>query len=270
MPKLLRYVILFGGPVFVGAFNLAHPIVSSSVGVYQSVSPHVEWWIILHVLNLAGFALLGLAAYVLFLEERGVAATISRVALVIFIPFYIGFDALIGLGTGTLVQYASHLPPDQLPEARLAIESVWASSLGMVLATIGSIAWGISMLSAAIALTDQSRRRVVTVLAVLAFGLVGWGVSTSSAGTPLWWIALTVAGLAVFSVGRPRLPATFLVLAGMLFGTTHVVPIGPLGMACFAVGAAWLEWAVRRTYVPVEQREVQGAVAERDFGRSAS
>src|SRR6266851_1278298 len=228
MSKLFRYASLFGGPVFVGAINLAHPIVSSSAGVYQSVSPHVEWWIILHVLNLAGFALLGLAAYVLLQEEQGLAATISRVALAIFIPFYIGFDALIGLGTGTLVQYASHLPADQLPGARLAVEAVWTSGLGAILAAIGSSAWVISMLSAAIA----------------------------------------VAGLAVFSVSRPRLPVALLVLAGMLFGTRHVVPTGPLGMACFVVGVAWLEWVVRKTRVPVEHREVQGAFEERDLGRS--
>ncbi len=268
MSKLFRYASLFGGPVFVGAINLAHPIVSSSAGVYQSVSPHVEWWIILHVLNLAGFALLGLAAYVLLQEEQGLAATISRVALAIFIPFYIGFDALIGLGTGTLVQYASHLPADQLPGARLAVEAVWTSGLGAILAAIGSSAWVISMLSAAIALTEPGRRRGVTVLAVLAFGLVGWGIATSSVGTALWWIAFAVAGLAVFSVSRPRLPVALLVLAGMLFGTRHVVPTGPLGMACFVVGVAWLEWVVRKTRVPVEHREVQGAFAERDLGRS--
>ena len=133
MSKILRYVGLFGGPVLVGAINLAHPIVSSSAGVYQTVSPHVEWWIILHVLNLVGFALLALAAYVLLQREQGLAATISRVALAIFIPFYLGFDALIGVGTGTLVQYASHLPSDQLPAAKLAVEAVWASSLGTVL-----------------------------------------------------------------------------------------------------------------------------------------
>jgi hypothetical protein len=268
MSKLFRYVILFGGPVLVGAINLAHPNVLSSAGVYQSVSPHVQWWIILHLLNLAGFALLGLAAYVLIKEEQGLAATISRVALAIFIPFYIGFDALIGLGTGTLVQYASHLPSDQLPEAKLAVEAVWTSSLGAILAVIGSSAWVISMLSAAIALTEPGRRRGVMVLVILAFGLVGWGIATSSVGTTLWWIAFAIAGLAVFSVSRPHLPVALLVLAGMLFGTRHAVPTGPLGMACFVVGVAWLEWVVRKTRVPIEHGEVQGVVVERDFGRS--
>jgi hypothetical protein len=30
-----------------------------------------------------------------------------------------------------------------------------------------------------------------------------------------------------------------LALAGMLFGTTHVVPLGPLGMACLIMAVAW-------------------------------
>lgn len=184
MPKLLRYVLLFGGPLFVGAINLEHPIVSSG-GVYQTVAPHVTWWLILHVLNLVGFALAGLAAYLLLREERGLVATIGRIALAVFIPLYLGFDALIGLGTGTLVQYASQLPPDQLPEAKLAIEALWTSNRGTLLATLGSSAWGIGMFSTAIALTERSRRPVVIVLSILAFGLVGWGVATASAGTLL-------------------------------------------------------------------------------------
>ncbi len=258
MPKLLRYSVLLGAPVFVGALNLGHPIISTG-GVYQTVSPRIAWWLTLHVLNLAGFALVGLAAYLLLQEERGMAATISRVALALFLPFYIGFDALIGLGTGTLVQYASSLPPDQLPEAKLAIEALWTSSLGTILATTGSIAWSISMFSAAIALTDRSRRLVVLILSLLAFALLGWGVSTASAGTWLWWLAVTVTGLAVFSVAHPRLPAALFVLAGMLFGSTHVVPFGPLGMACFAGGVLWLELVVRRSRVSAAQHEVRQA-----------
>jgi len=262
MPKLLQYAILFGVPIFVGAINLAHPVISPSVGVYQTVLPQVEWWIILHVLNLVGFALLGLAVYVLIRDERGIAATVSRMALVVFIPFYVGFDALIGLGTGTLVQYAGHLPPNQLAAAKLAIDAVWTSGLGTVLASIGSIAWVISVFAAAIALTEPGRRRAATAVAVLAFGLVGWGVSTSSVGMLLWWVAIIAAFLAVLSLGRPRMPAALFVLAGMLFGTTHVVPIGPLGMVCLAAGAAWLEFAARRVETPAEKRMVQAEVAE--------
>jgi hypothetical protein len=258
MPKLFRYIILFGGPLFVGAINLGHPIVSSG-GVYQTVSPYVTWWLILHVLNLVGFALAGLAAYLILREERGLAATIGRIALAVFIPLYLGFDALIGLGTGTLVQYASQLPPDQLPEAKLAIEALWTSSLGTILATLGSSAWGISMFATAIALTERSRRPVVIVLSVLAFGLVGWGVATASSGTLLWWLAVAVAGLAVFSVARPRVPAALFVLAGILFGTTHVVPFGPLGMLCFAGGILWLELVERKTQRPAAQQETRHA-----------
>ncbi len=257
MPKLLRYAILFGVPAFVGTINLAHPVISPSADVYQTVLPQVQWWIILHVLNLVGFALLGLTIYMLIRDERGIAATVSRMALVVFIPFYVGFDALIGLGTGTLVQYASHLPPNQLVEAKLAIDAVWTSSLGTVLTAIGSIAWGISVFAAAIALTEPGRRRAVTVVAVIAFGLVGWGVSTSNVGTLLWWVAIGAAFLAIVSLGRPRLPAALLVPAGMLFGTTHVVPIGPLAMACLVAGAAWLEFAAHRVEASAEKRMVQ-------------
>jgi hypothetical protein len=82
------------------------------------------------------------------------------------------------------------------------------------------------------------------------------------AATLLWWVAIIAAFLAVLSLGRPRLPAALFVLAGMLFGTTHIVPIGPLGMVCLAAGAAWLEFAARRVETPAEKRMAQAEVAE--------
>jgi len=41
--------------------NLAHPIVRSPV--YDGVLRYLDWWITLHILNLAGLPLLGLAAH---------------------------------------------------------------------------------------------------------------------------------------------------------------------------------------------------------------
>ena len=44
------------------------------------------------ILNVAGFALLGLAAYLLVKDEQGIAASVSKVGLAIFVPVYVGFD----------------------------------------------------------------------------------------------------------------------------------------------------------------------------------
>jgi hypothetical protein len=261
MPKILRYAIMIGAPLFVGVVNLAHPIVMATPSVYHAVLHNLDWWILLHVLNLAGFALLGLAVYLLMQHERGVAAALSKVAIAVFVPFYVGFDALIGIGTGVLVQYASTRPADQLAVIEPAINAYWTSGMATMLATVGSIAWGISMATAAIAIAEPSRRPAVTALAVIPSAVVGWGVATNSAGTPLWWGAVAVTGLAIFGLSR-RFPAMLLALAGMLFGTTHVVPLGPMGMACLVVAVAWLQFAGSPASQPIGSR-VQAQTAAR-------
>ena len=58
----------------------------------------------MHLLNLVGFRLVGFAGYLLTEVIHTPAAIVSRVAVVVFIPIYAAFDALAGIGTGTLVQ----------------------------------------------------------------------------------------------------------------------------------------------------------------------
>jgi hypothetical protein len=61
MPNLLRQFLLLFPPLAVGALNLTHPIVHLSI--YSGILHHLNWWIGLHLLNLFGFPLVGLAAY---------------------------------------------------------------------------------------------------------------------------------------------------------------------------------------------------------------
>jgi hypothetical protein len=52
---------------------------------------------------------------------------------------------------------------------------------------------------------------------------------------------LALIGLIAFLVGGNSLRTSMLIMSGILFGTTHVVPFGPLGMACFLMAAFLLE-----------------------------
>jgi hypothetical protein len=91
MPKWLRQLIGFGGPLLVGLVNLAHPVHFEPTSVYHTIVDRVDWWIALHIINLMGFALLGLTVFLLVQDRSGIAATISKIAIAIYVPFYIGF-----------------------------------------------------------------------------------------------------------------------------------------------------------------------------------
>jgi hypothetical protein len=245
MSKSIRSFLIFAAPLAVGVLNVFHPANPQHTPIYNTVHGVVGWWILLHILNLFGFALLGLAAYLLILERHGIAAVVAKVALVIFVPTYVGFDALIGIGTGNLVQYANQLPLGQLAAFMPAIEAFWNNETAMVLAIVGSIAWSVAMSASAISFVHE-RRPMAVAFAILAGAYTGWGASSGMFGTLSWWIGVAVIAAISVIVVRPPLPYTPLIVAGILFGTTHVVPFGPLGMACFLAAAAVIQLAPDR------------------------
>jgi hypothetical protein len=241
MPSGLRRLLVFAPPFLVGALDAAHPILRTPV--YDTLLPRLPWWMTLHFLNLVLFALLGLSGYLLLAPRRGFAAKLGIVALALFVPLYVGFDALAGIGTGSLVALA-HAAGVAAGVIRPIIDGFFLSPAVFVLAVAGSMMWGIAMLAAAVAYTDPSRRRIVGIAAVLLFVVIGWArsnlvaVSPGFDALPAWWFVTIGMGVVTFVIATPRVPATLFVLAGALFGATHVPPAGSLGMLCF-LGAAW-------------------------------
>jgi len=250
MPTRLRRLLLFGAPTLVAAFNLAHPVIPQPV--YSGVLHHLDWWVTLHLVNLLLFPLLGLAAYTLTGDLNGAAATVSRVAIAFFIPVYAGFDALMGIGTGVLVQLSHPLPPASVAVVAPVIDTFYESPILYNLSAAGSVAWIIGMLAAAVAFTAPERRRLVAIIAILIFPAGGWArqniflAADNVTITPAWWLVTAGMGLAMFAIGRPRIPSALLTLAGALFGALHVTPTGPLGAACFLGAALYVEFAMRK------------------------
>lgn len=242
MSKTMRSLILFAAPLFVGLLNLFHPSHFDQHAIYDGLHLVTAWWITLHVLNLFGFAALGLAGYLLILERRGLAVTLAKIALLIFVPMYVGFDALIGIGTGVLMRYGNGLPAGALTALKTTINVFWNSSVATMLAIIGSVAWNAAMGAAAVGFT-RSRRIAAVSLAVVAGLFTGWGYASGAFGTLPWWIGLLTIAFVSLVVVRPALPYTLLTMSGILFGTTHVTPFGPLGMACFFAAAVLVSWA---------------------------
>jgi hypothetical protein len=257
MSKVTRRLILFGAPLFVGILNLFHPVHFQPTGVFDAIHNVVGWWILLHILNLFGFSVLGLSAYLLAQNQPGRATNLAKITLAIFVPTYAGFDSIIGIGTGILVQYANGVPLDQLQILDPAINAFWTNNVATVLAIVGSMAWGFSMTLLAVTFTEPKRRPLVLILGLLGGAITGWGYSTSVFGTWPWWIAVVAVGILCLFPARPSWPVSFLIVSGILFGTTHVVPYGPLGMVCFVLAITFLEFVPNKARVP--QRVTAGS-----------
>src|SRR5205085_5374435 len=109
------------------------------------------------------------------------------------VPFYAGFDAIVGLGTGSLVRYAIGVNPSRLPVLEPAIDVIWNGPLSYALGAVGSIAWLVAMLAAAVAFGPLGRRLLVTALQLIGFAIFGWAASGGAAySSLLWWVALLV------------------------------------------------------------------------------
>jgi hypothetical protein len=241
MSKTIRSFILYAAPVFVGGLNLFHPTHFDHNAVYDGLHAITGWWITLHVLNLFGFAALGLSAYLLLLERHGIAVNVAKTALLIFVPAYAGFDSIIGIGTGVLIRYGSSIPAGAAEALKATVQAFWNNNVAMMLAIIGSVAWNIAMGAAAISFAG-SRRGIAIALAVIAGPFTEWGYASGAYGTLPWWIGVAILGLVSLILIRPALPYTLLVLASILFGTSHATPFGPLGMLCFFAAVVLVEW----------------------------
>jgi hypothetical protein len=132
--------------------------------IYDGLNDDVTRWLVVH-LGLAILAgAMGLAGYLLVDGLRGRAATVSRIALSVFVVFFIAWEATLGIGTGILVDLANGMPAaDRAPLADV-IEDYFASPILFVLSLIGNGAWVVAMLAAAVAFGRAGAGRAVTLL----------------------------------------------------------------------------------------------------------
>ncbi len=248
MNPIVRRVIILGTPLVLGILDIFHPTFSSD-GTFAGVSRHLEWWIILHVLQLPLFCLLALSVYLLLDGVQGKLATLSKVALGIFVIFYPALDAILGIGTGALVSYANgtvgFLQAAMVP----AVEDYFSNRVTTLVGTLGGFGWAIALLLAAVAISRPTQSRwlviVTATLIGLAFSyyqvirnlnLISPPISIDNLSRLVLFLAIAL-GLLV----RPRLAAGLLVMAAYLFASDHAPPTGPVAMACYFIAALQLE-----------------------------
>jgi hypothetical protein len=86
-PTLRRRVVLLGTPRRLIIWMLFHPYDD----YLDELGPIADWCITLHTLQFVPFALMGAAVWMLAAGLRGIAATLSRVAAMVFAIFYDAF-----------------------------------------------------------------------------------------------------------------------------------------------------------------------------------
>jgi hypothetical protein len=156
----VRRLLLFGVPLTVAALGLIHPgSLTNSVPdgdtLFQQLRDQADLFIVVHLVQLVVFSLLALVVWCLIDGLHGPAATVSRVALLVFVVFYTAFDSVAGIAVGVLVQKGHELPASDQDGASSLIEAYqdsWITGELNVLALVGTMAWLIALVAAAWAL----------------------------------------------------------------------------------------------------------------------
>jgi hypothetical protein len=83
---VFRRLVLLGTPLVTAILMLFHPLPYEDI--VGELVPIASWWTALHTIQFVLFAFMGAAVWLLTEGLRGVAATVSKVAAVVFALFY--------------------------------------------------------------------------------------------------------------------------------------------------------------------------------------
>lgn len=184
--SLGRWLLLVGTPVLLGALFLIHP---DGSGGLAGLLPVSETWLYLHVAMLPLLGLLGASFYALLGQETGTVATVGRAGVLVYMTFYLAFEAIAGIANGLLVHEAQGLAAAQQEGVAVAIDALTVPAVA--LGVVGSL----GALGAVIAIGVLRRRAGAPLVPILLLG--GAPLATVfHAGTPL-----DALGMAAFLTG---------------------------------------------------------------------
>lgn len=168
----LRRIVLLGTPLVTAVVMLFHP--SPYSDLVGELVPIANWWIIIHTIQFVLFALMGSAVWMLTDGLRGVAATISRAAAVVFAIFYDIGDAVAGISTGILARSAADAPAGEQAAIAGAVETLFQSPVKNLVFAVGINAWAVALIAAAMALFWAGAPRVPLFLLALPVYFMGF------------------------------------------------------------------------------------------------
>jgi hypothetical protein len=207
-------------PIGLIAFSLSHGTLNWAETQHLQSAGLDEWiqhltniqghWLAAHIGGVALFPLIGMTIWWM-LPPRGIVASVSKIALLVYVPLYIAVDAVLGIGSSILIQYRQGLDPSDRGGVDGAFEALFFAPSAIDWLDRGaSYALEIGALAAAIAVWRDYGWRVSVPLALAGY------VLAQSHFPPYGAIAGVALGIAVWQylaltrrvgVGRTTVPA---------------------------------------------------------------
>jgi hypothetical protein len=162
--SIWRRLVLLGTPLALAVLEVFHPQPDSvAEGIEQS-----EWFLWFHMIQLVLTGLIALAVYLLTDGLEGRAVSVSRWAIGVFAVFFSAYDAAAGIATGFMLRGARVLSVEEQTAIYETAIDMPGLSLIFVLSIVGTGAWVVAVIAAAIALRRAGASRGPFVLLILA------------------------------------------------------------------------------------------------------
>jgi hypothetical protein len=187
-----------GVPIAWALLLLLHPG-GEGDSIYADVNGDGTRLLVVHVGTMVFIPLLAFAVWLLLEGIESRAADVSRIALALFVVFYVAWEALQGIANGLLVDQVSELAEADRALGAAVIQDFAESPLVRdfgILAVIGSLALVVGMVAAGIALRDDGTPRWTPIV----LGIAGWLISAHP--PPFGPMGLLLFVVAVFLIAR--------------------------------------------------------------------
>jgi hypothetical protein len=172
---------MIAAPIGLIAFSLSHATLSWSETRHLANAGLDEWiqhltairgrWLAAHIGGVFLFPLLGMTIWWM-LPPRGILSSISRGALIVYMPLYIAVDAVLGIGSSILIGYRETLAPSERAGVNGAFEALFFAPSAIDWLDRGaSMALRIGAFAAALAVWRDYGWRVSVPLAVAGYVL---------------------------------------------------------------------------------------------------
>ena len=197
---------LVGVPLAWAVLLLFHPT-GDGDEYYPIISGSVTPWLVVHLGTMLFIPLLAAAMFVLLRGIDGTAATVSRVALVVFAVVYAAYEVTVGIGSGIIAHAVNELPAGERAPGADLLTAYNESSVITVLSTVGSAAWLVAVAAAGLALyrraNTASSIAVVVLFVISAPGIAIHVTPFGPVGLALFIVAMI---LVIATTNRPAAP----------------------------------------------------------------
>ena len=178
---------VLGVPLAWAVLLLFHP---GGDSLYDAAASNTDAWLVVHLGTLVFIPLMAGVLFVVLRHCHGIAAHVGRIALGVFAVVYLAFEVLVGIGVGLLVQ-------ESAPES--VVDAYGDTAVLMVIETVGSVAWLVAVVAAAVAMFDRTyRARSIAMVLLFVISAPGIALHVSPVGP----IALVLFAAALWLVIR--------------------------------------------------------------------